>query len=106
MPHAPPRYVPRGARALVSSGESDVGPWDAAAAAPVPRTDSNNGIEATRRLKAFAPDIPVVMLVVLECAPLILQAIGAGANGYLLKKAGTRDMICQHFTASVRAVPY
>ena len=53
----------------------------------------NDGIEATRRLKAFAPDVPVVMLTVLEDAPLILQAIGAGANGYLLKKAGTKDMI-------------
>jgi DNA-binding NarL/FixJ family response regulator len=53
----------------------------------------NDGIEATRRLKAFAPDVPVVMLTMLEDPPLILQAIGAGASGYLLKKAGTKDML-------------
>jgi DNA-binding NarL/FixJ family response regulator len=57
------------------------------------RLPGNDGIEATRRLKAFAPDVPVVMLTMLEDPPLILEAIGAGANGYLLKKAGTRDML-------------
>jgi DNA-binding NarL/FixJ family response regulator len=53
----------------------------------------HDGIEATRRLKEFAPDIPVVMLTMFEDPPLILRAIAAGVDGYLLKKAGTGDML-------------
>jgi DNA-binding NarL/FixJ family response regulator len=53
----------------------------------------HDGIEATRRLKAFAPRIPVVMLTMFEDPPLILRAIAAGVDGYLLKKAGTKDML-------------
>jgi DNA-binding NarL/FixJ family response regulator len=52
-----------------------------------------DGINATRRLKEVAPDIPIVMLTMFEDPPLILRAISAGIDGYLLKKAGTRDML-------------
>jgi DNA-binding NarL/FixJ family response regulator len=53
----------------------------------------HDGVDATRRHKELAPDIPVVILTVLEDPPLILRAIAAGADGYLLKKAGTADML-------------
>ena len=53
----------------------------------------HDGVEATRRLKALCPDVPVVMLTMFEDPPLILRAIVAGVDGYLLKKAGTRDML-------------
>lgn len=59
----------------------------------------HDGIEATRRLKEFAPDTPVVMLTMFEDPPLIVRAIRVGADGYLLKKAGTKDML-----AALRAI--
>jgi DNA-binding NarL/FixJ family response regulator len=53
----------------------------------------HDGIVATRRLKELHPDLPVVMLTMFEDPPLILRAIVAGIDGYLLKKAGTNDML-------------
>jgi DNA-binding NarL/FixJ family response regulator len=54
-----------------------------------------DGIEATRRLKAILPDTTVVMLTVFEDPSVILQAITAGADGYLLKKSNSRELIGQ-----------
>jgi len=53
----------------------------------------HDGIEATRRLKEAAPDVPVVMLTMFEDPPRIVRAIRVGADGYLLKKSGTREML-------------
>ena len=44
-----------------------------------------DGIEATRRIKAEQPDIAVVVLTSFSDRERILQAIDAGAAGYLLK---------------------
>ena len=52
-----------------------------------------NGIEATRRLKALRPDLKVVMLTVFEDPAAILEAVAAGADGYLLKKARARELL-------------
>lgn len=46
-----------------------------------------NGIEGTRRIKEHLPMIPVVVLTVFEEPPTVLEAICAGANGYLLKRS-------------------
>jgi DNA-binding NarL/FixJ family response regulator len=46
---------------------------------------SMDGIEATRRLKSEVPEIKVIVLTVFEDPATILQAICAGADGYLLK---------------------
>jgi len=54
-----------------------------------------NGIEATRRLKALLPDATVVMFTVFEEPSVILEAITAGADGYLLKKSGARELTGQ-----------
>jgi DNA-binding NarL/FixJ family response regulator len=54
-----------------------------------------NGIEATRRLKALLPDATVVMLTVFEEPSVILEAITAGADGYLLKKSSARELTGQ-----------
>lgn len=51
------------------------------------------GIEATRRLKAAAPDVKVVILTVFEQPETILEAICAGADGYLLKKARALELL-------------
>lgn len=45
-----------------------------------------NGIEGTRRIKARLPMVPVVVLTVFEEPPTVLEAICAGADGYLLKR--------------------
>jgi DNA-binding NarL/FixJ family response regulator len=52
-----------------------------------------NGIEATRRLKAAQPGLRVVVLTVFEQPETILQAICAGADGYLLKRARAGELV-------------
>jgi DNA-binding NarL/FixJ family response regulator len=52
-----------------------------------------NGIEGTKQFKLKHPDIPVVVLTAFEEPATILQAICAGADGYLLKKAPARDLL-------------
>jgi DNA-binding NarL/FixJ family response regulator len=54
-----------------------------------------NGIEATRRLKQHLPALTVVMLTVFEEPSLILEAIIAGADGYLLKKTPAPELLAQ-----------
>src|SRR5438067_2653602 len=44
-----------------------------------------SGIEATRRIKRLLPATLVVVLTVFEEPDVILEAICAGADGYLLK---------------------
>ncbi len=58
-----------------------------------------HGIEATRRLKALAPALKVVVVTVFEDPDAIVEAICAGADGYLLKKARARELL-----EAVRAV--
>ena len=52
-----------------------------------------SGIEATRRLKAAHPGLKVVVLTVFEQPETILEAICAGADGYLLKKSRARELL-------------
>jgi DNA-binding NarL/FixJ family response regulator len=52
-----------------------------------------NGIEATRRLKAALPGLKVVVLTVFEQPATILEAICAGADGYLLKKSRANELL-------------
>jgi DNA-binding NarL/FixJ family response regulator len=52
-----------------------------------------SGIEATRRLKRYLPDLNVVMLTVFEEPSIILEAITAGADGYLLKKTPAAELL-------------
>ena len=54
-----------------------------------------NGIEATRRLRGFDPDLPVVVLTVFENPSVIVEAIAAGASGYVLKKTSAKELVSQ-----------
>jgi DNA-binding NarL/FixJ family response regulator len=49
------------------------------------RMPSMDGLEATRRIVAAHPDLPIVMLTVSEEEDDLFEAIRAGARGYLLK---------------------
>jgi len=51
------------------------------------------GIEATRRFKALLPAVRVVVVTVFEQPGTILEAICAGADGYLLKKSRAADLL-------------
>lgn len=52
-----------------------------------------SGIEATRRLAAAGLNIPVVMLTVSSTQADVLEALEAGAAGYLLKSAGPEEIV-------------
>lgn len=52
-----------------------------------------NGIDGTRRLKSLYPGLKIVVLTVFEQADTILEAICAGADGYLLKKARAPELL-------------
>jgi DNA-binding NarL/FixJ family response regulator len=54
-----------------------------------------NGIEATRRLKRSFPQLSIVVLTVFEEPTTILEAISAGADGYLLKKISAVELLSQ-----------
>jgi DNA-binding NarL/FixJ family response regulator len=47
--------------------------------------DEVNGIDATRQVKEINPNIKIIMLTVFEDDDKVLNAIKAGADGYLIK---------------------
>lgn len=52
-----------------------------------------SGIETTRRLKARYPDLEIVVLTIHEEAGTIVEAIKAGASGYILKGSPRDDVL-------------
>ncbi len=52
-----------------------------------------DGVEGTRRIKAAQPDLPVVILTSFSERDRILDAIDAGAVGYLLKDAEPDELL-------------
>ena len=52
-----------------------------------------NGVECVRKLKALMPQTQVMMLTVYEDTENIFNALAAGANGYLLKRTPTKELI-------------
>lgn len=91
---APPPVLEEAERAL---RDRDALPWDVVLMdLEMPRM---NGIEATGRLKRLAPELKVVVLTVFEDPDAIVEAICAGADGYLLKSARARELL-----EAVRAV--
>ena len=54
-----------------------------------------SGIEATRRIKHALPETRVVVLTVFEDPPTILEAICAGADGYLTKDTPPGELLEQ-----------
>lgn len=54
-----------------------------------------NGIECTRRIKSRLASVPVVVLTVFEDRANIIEAICAGADGYLLKRTPADSLLLQ-----------
>ena len=52
-----------------------------------------NGVECVRKLKAILPQMQVMMLTVYEDTENIFNALAAGANGYMLKRTPTKELI-------------
>ena len=52
-----------------------------------------SGIEATRRLTDAGIDTPVIVLTVSSSASDVLEALEAGASGYLLKTASPQEIV-------------
>jgi len=44
-----------------------------------------SGVETIRRLRAMDPDLPILVLTVMESPATVVEAIAGGATGYLLK---------------------
>jgi DNA-binding NarL/FixJ family response regulator len=55
----------------------------------MPRCD---GVEATRRLRERAPDVKVVVLTTYSDDRSVIEALRAGARGYLTKDAGSAEI--------------
>ncbi|CAA6692713.1 MULTISPECIES: response regulator transcription factor [unclassified Lentimonas] len=51
------------------------------------------GVEGIRQLKAMAPDVAVIVLTVMDEKDPVLEALDAGAAGYLLKSSSVREII-------------
>jgi DNA-binding NarL/FixJ family response regulator len=58
-----------------------------------------SGVEATRRIRHDLPAVKVLVLSSLEARSMVLEAVRAGASGYLLKTAGAKEV-----AAAVRKV--
>jgi DNA-binding NarL/FixJ family response regulator len=54
-----------------------------------------DGMSATRRLKLGMPAVTVVMLTVRDDSQTLLEAIKAGAHGYLVKNVRSRELLEQ-----------
>ena len=51
------------------------------------------GIEATRRIKAQYPEVKVLVLTAYDDDPYIFALLKAGASGYILKTAGSSELM-------------
>ncbi len=63
------------------------------------RMPNMDGIEATRHIKAQRPSIAIIVLTIYDNDAYVVDAVQAGASGYLLKDA-SRDLL----THTIRAV--
>lgn len=68
----------------------------------MPVTD---GVAATAEIKRVAPDVRVIALTTFAEADLVLRAVQAGADGYLLKDVDVRDL-AQAIRAVCNGQPY
>jgi DNA-binding NarL/FixJ family response regulator len=58
-----------------------------------------NGLEATRQIKRDYPDVEVLVLTMHDNEEYVSQLLGAGASGYVLKRAASAELV-----TAIRAV--
>jgi DNA-binding NarL/FixJ family response regulator len=63
------------------------------------------GIEAVKRIRKFDGDVHIIMLTVFEESETVLNAIFAGASGYLLKKHLTDRLISSMYEVQNGGAP-
>ena len=65
-----------------------------------------SGIEATRKIKSQYPDIAIVALTIHEDEEYFFRMLGAGANGYIPKRAAPEELSnCDPISCQRRGVP-
>ena len=52
-----------------------------------------NGVDCVRQLKTSLPGLQVMMLTVYEDTENIFNALAAGANGYMLKRSSSKELL-------------
>jgi len=52
-----------------------------------------DGIEATKRIKQLYPDIKIIILTTFQEVDFVVEALQAGAEGYLLKAIDTKNLV-------------
>jgi two-component system, NarL family, response regulator DegU len=62
-----------------------------------------DGIAATRQLKEYLPDVPVIILTMFADEDTVRAAFAAGADGYLVKDCSTAEMVATVTTAALGA---
>ncbi len=68
--------------------------------------NGTNGIELTGRFNALHPEVMVLMLSMHDKAEYVMQAIQAGARGYVLKDAPAADIITAIDTVMAGGIYY
>ena len=51
------------------------------------------GLQATREIKAHAPDVDVLILSMHDDERYLFEALKAGASGYVLKREADQDLV-------------
>lgn len=57
------------------------------------RLSGKSGIDATREIMAVLPDTKVIILTSFAADDLLMDAVAAGATGYVLKQIGSDDLV-------------
>lgn len=57
------------------------------------RMQNMSGVEATRALRESFPEIKVIILSMYDEEEMVIQALKAGAAGYVLKRAGVAELV-------------
>ncbi len=57
------------------------------------RMPNMDGLEALRRIKRLAPKVSVIMVTLYDNPDYLLEAVAAGAAGYILKDASRQELI-------------
>jgi len=52
-----------------------------------------NGFEAARRLKSASPEARIIFLTVHEEPTVVMEALGIGVKGYVIKRSAAQDLI-------------